>query len=155
MGEGEGEGQWSGTLFLPVVAQLNSGTVKDAAEGDGLNLPVWHRVAEQTDAGIHGLLGVVAGRAEVICSHTGYLVGMKIDHLKEDGSGLPANLRKCSLTSTLGDCIEEGHSLNEDRCSPGCTCVQEDRQAHWLERCGPGGAPSIVESCPEFHSPQH
>lgn len=68
-------------LFLPVVAQLNSGAVKDATEGHGLDLPVRHGVAEQTNARIHGLLGVEAGRAEVFCSHRGYLVGVKIDHL--------------------------------------------------------------------------
>lgn len=70
-------------LFLPVVAQLNSGAVKDTTEGHGLDLPVRHGVAEQTDAGIHGLLGIEAGRAKVFCSHSGYLIGMKIDHLKK------------------------------------------------------------------------
>lgn len=68
-------------LFLPVVAQLNSRTVEDAAEGDGLDLPIRNGVAEQTNAGIHGLLGVKAGRAEVFRSHIGYFVRVKIDDL--------------------------------------------------------------------------
>lgn len=67
-----------------------------------MDLPIRHGVAEQTDAGIHGLLGVEAGRAEVFCSHRGYLVGMKIDHLKrkkKDQRGLPTNFKKRILTS--------------------------------------------------------
>lgn len=39
-----------GTLLLPVVAQLDGGAVEDAAEGDGLDFPVGHGVAEEADA---------------------------------------------------------------------------------------------------------
>lgn len=69
-------------LLLPVVAELDGGAVKDATEGDRLNLPVRHGVAEQADARVHGLLGVEARWAEVLCSHSCNLVGMKVDHLE-------------------------------------------------------------------------
>lgn len=68
-------------LLLPVVAELDGGAVEDAAEGDRLNFPVRHRVAEQADARVHGLLGVEARRTEVFCSHSSNLVGMEVDHL--------------------------------------------------------------------------
>ena len=70
-------------LLLPVVAELDGGAVKDAAEGDWLNFPVRHGVAEQADAGVHGLLAVEAGRTEVPCSHSRDLVGVEVDHLEE------------------------------------------------------------------------
>lgn len=70
-------------LLLPVVAKLDGGAVEDAAEGDWLNFPIRHRVAEQTDARIHGLLGVEARRTEVLCSHSSNLVGMEVDHLEK------------------------------------------------------------------------
>lgn len=69
-------------LLLPVVAKLDGGAVEDAAEGDRLNFPVSHGVAEQADARVHGLLGVEAGRTEVTCSHSANLVGMEVDHLR-------------------------------------------------------------------------
>ena len=72
-------------LLLPVVAQLDGGAVEHTAEGDGLDLPVGHMVAEQADAGVHGLLGVVAGGAESFCSHLRNLVAMQIDHLVKTG----------------------------------------------------------------------
>lgn len=70
-------------LLLPVVSELDGGTVEDAAEGDWLNFPVRHRVAEQADARVHGLLAVEAGRTEVPCSHSSNLVGMEVDHLEK------------------------------------------------------------------------
>lgn len=70
-------------LLLPVVAELDGGAVEDAAEGDWLNFPVRHRVAEQADARVHGLLAVEARRTEVPCSHSGNLVGMEVDHLEK------------------------------------------------------------------------
>lgn len=70
-------------LLLPVVSELNGGAVEDAAEGDGLNFPVRHRIAEQANAGVHGLFGVEVRRTEVLCSHSSNLVGVEIDHLKE------------------------------------------------------------------------
>lgn len=70
------------TLLLPVVSQLDSGAVEDAAEGDRLNLPVRDGVAEQADAGVHGLLGVEARRAEVLRPHSGDFVGVEVDHLE-------------------------------------------------------------------------
>jgi len=70
-----------GALLLPVVAELDGGAVEDAAEGDRLNFPVRHRVAEQADARVHGLLGVEARRTEVTCSHSSNLVDMEVDHL--------------------------------------------------------------------------
>lgn len=70
-------------LLLPVVAKLDGGAVVDAAEGDRLNFPVRHRVAEQADARVHGLLGVEARRTEVSCSHSSNLVGMEVDHLEK------------------------------------------------------------------------
>lgn len=75
---------WEGrdALLLPVVAELDGGAVKDAAEGDWLHLPVRHRVAEQADARVHGLLGVEARRTEVLCSHGSNLVSMEVDHLR-------------------------------------------------------------------------
>lgn len=69
-------------LLLPVVAELDGGAVEDAAEGDWLHLPVWHGVAEQADARVHGLLGVETRGAEVFGSHGSDLVGMEIDHLQ-------------------------------------------------------------------------
>jgi len=69
------------SLLLPVVAELDGRAVKDTAECDGLNLPVRHGVAEQADARVHGLLGVEARGAEVLCSHSGDLVGMEVNHL--------------------------------------------------------------------------
>lgn len=68
-------------LLLPVVAELDGGAVEDAAEGDRLNFPVRHRVAEQANARVHGLLGVEARRTKVLCSHSSNLVGMEVDHL--------------------------------------------------------------------------
>jgi len=70
-------------LLLPVVAELDGGAVEDAAEGDGLDFPVRHGVAEQADAGVHGLLVVEAGRTEVLSSHGRNLVGMEVDHLEK------------------------------------------------------------------------
>lgn len=72
-----------GALLLPVVAELDGGAVKDAAEGDWLNLPVRHRVAEQADARVHGLLAVEAWRTEVSCPNSSNLVGMEVDHLEK------------------------------------------------------------------------
>lgn len=110
-----GQALWLDALFLPVVAQLNSRTVKDATEGDRLDLPVRHGVTEQTDARIHGLLGVVAGRAEVICSHTGDLVGMKIDHLKKEEEVVyQSNLKKRTLTSMFDLVLENTFLLKLD-----------------------------------------
>lgn len=70
-------------LLLPVVAELDGGAVEDAAEGDWLNFPVGHGVAEEADAGVHSLLAVEARRTEVACSHGGDLVGVEVDHLEE------------------------------------------------------------------------
>ena len=78
-----GAGVGEHALLLPVVAELDGGAVEDAAEGDWLNFPVGHRVAEEADAGVHGLLAVEAGRTEVACSHGGDLVGVEVDHLEE------------------------------------------------------------------------
>lgn len=78
-------GAWD-HLFLPVVAELDGGAVKDAAEGDWLNFPVGHGVAEQADAGVHGLLAVETWRTEVSCSDRSDLVGMEVDHLQEDSN---------------------------------------------------------------------
>ena len=72
-------------LLLPVVAELDGGAVEHAAEGDGLDFPVRHRVAEQADARVHRLLVVEARRTEVPCSHSGNLVGMEVDHLEKEG----------------------------------------------------------------------
>lgn len=69
-------------LFLSVVAQLNGRAVEDAAEGDGLDLPIRHWITEQADARVHGLLCIIARWAEVLCSHSSNLVGMKVDHLE-------------------------------------------------------------------------
>lgn len=69
-------------LLLPVVAQLDGGAVKDAAEGDGLDFPVRHRVAEQADARVHGLLAVETRRTEVSRSNSSNLVGVEVDHLE-------------------------------------------------------------------------
>lgn len=71
-----------GALLLPVVSELDGGAVEDAAEGDWLDFPVRHRVAEEADARVHGLLGVEARRAEVFCSHSSNFVGMEVDHLR-------------------------------------------------------------------------
>lgn len=70
-------------LLLPVVAELDGGAVEDTAEGDWLNFPVGHGVAEEADAGVHSLLAVEARRTEVACSHGGDLVGVEVDHLEE------------------------------------------------------------------------
>lgn len=70
-------------LLLPVVAELDGGAVEDTAEGDRLDFPVRHGVAEQANARVHGLLGVVARRTEVPCSHSSNLVDMKVDHLEK------------------------------------------------------------------------
>ena len=70
-------------LLLPVVSELDGRAVEDAAEGDWLNFPVRHGVAEKADARVHGLLGVEARRTEVLCSHSGNLVGMEVDHLEK------------------------------------------------------------------------
>ncbi|TNN56239.1 hypothetical protein EYF80_033532 [Liparis tanakae] len=70
-------------LSLSYVAELDGGAVEDAAEGDGLDFPVRHGVAEQADAGVHGLLVVEAGRTEVLSSHGRNLVGMEVDHLEK------------------------------------------------------------------------
>lgn len=69
------------TLLLPVIAKLNGGAVKDTAEGDRLDFPVRHRVAEQTNARVHSLLRVETRGTEVLCSHSSNLVGMEVDHL--------------------------------------------------------------------------
>lgn len=69
-------------LLLPVVAELDGGAVEDAAEGDWLNFPVRHGVAEQADARVHGLLAVEAGRTEVFCPDGSNLVGVEVDHLE-------------------------------------------------------------------------
>lgn len=71
-----------GALLLPVVAELDGGAVEDAAEGDWLDFPVRHGVAEQADARVHGLLGVEARGTEVFCSHSSDLVGVEVDHLE-------------------------------------------------------------------------
>lgn len=70
-------------LLLPVVAELDGGAVEDATEGDRLNFPVRHRVAEQADARVHGLLVVEVRRTEVACSHSSNLVDMEVDHLEK------------------------------------------------------------------------
>lgn len=70
-------------LLLPVVAELDGGTLEDTAEGDWLDLPVRHGVAEQADAGVHGLLAVNARRTEVSGADGGDLVDMEVDHLRE------------------------------------------------------------------------
>lgn len=70
-------------LLLPVVSELDGGAVEDAAEGDGLDFPVRHGVAEQADARVHGLLAVETWRTEVSGSHGSNLVGMEVDHLDE------------------------------------------------------------------------
>lgn len=70
-------------LLLPVVSKLDGRAVEDTAEGDGLDFPVSHRVAEQADAGVHGLLGVEARRTEIFRSHGSNLVGMEVDHLEK------------------------------------------------------------------------
>lgn len=71
------------SLLLPVVAELDGGAVEDAAEGDRLDFPVRHGVAEQADARVHGLLGVEARRTEVLCSYSSNLVDMEVDHLEK------------------------------------------------------------------------
>ena len=73
-------------LLLPVVSELDGGAVEDAAEGDGLDLPVGDGVAEQADAGVHGLLVVEGGWTEVFRADGGDLVGMEIHHLMGDGT---------------------------------------------------------------------
>lgn len=69
-------------LLLPVVAELDGGALEDAAEGDGLDLPVRYRVAEQADAGVHGLLAVEPRGAEVFRPNGGDLVDVEVDHLE-------------------------------------------------------------------------
>lgn len=83
-GRGENGDQALGldALFLPVVAQLDGGAIEDAAEGDWLDLPVRNGVAEQADAGIHGLLHVEVRGAEILCSDSVDLVVVEIDHLE-------------------------------------------------------------------------
>lgn len=70
-------------LLLPVVAELDGGTLEDTAEGDWLNFPVRHGVAEQADARVHGLLAVDAWRTEVSSADSGDLVDVEVDHLWE------------------------------------------------------------------------
>lgn len=70
-------------LLLPVVAELDGGTLEDTAEGDWLNFPVRHGVAEQADARVHGLLAVDAWRTEVSGADGGDLVDVEVDHLRE------------------------------------------------------------------------
>lgn len=69
-------------LLLPVVAELDGGAVEDAAEGDRLHLPVRYGVAEQADAGVHGLLAVESRRTEVFRADGGDLVDVEVDHLE-------------------------------------------------------------------------
>lgn len=69
-------------LLLPVVAELDGGALVDAAEGDRLDLPVRYRVAEQADAGVHGLLAVESRGAEVFRPNSGDLVDVEVDHLE-------------------------------------------------------------------------
>lgn len=77
---------WRGkVLLLPVVAKLDGGALVDAAEGDGLDLPVRYRVAEQADAGVHGLLAVDPWWTEVFRSDGGDLVDVEVDHLQRGG----------------------------------------------------------------------
>lgn len=54
----------------------------DTAEGNWLNFPVGHGVAEQADARVHGLLAVETWRTEVSCSDSSNLVGVEVDHLR-------------------------------------------------------------------------
>lgn len=69
-------------LLLPVVAELDGGTLEDAAEGGWLDFPVRHGVAKQADARVHGLLAVDAGRTEVSGANGGNLVDVEVDHLR-------------------------------------------------------------------------
>lgn len=75
---------WQGKpLLLPVVAELNGRALVDAAECDGLDLPVRYRVAEQADAGIHSLLAIESRWAEVFRSNSCNLVDVEVDHLEK------------------------------------------------------------------------
>lgn len=70
-------------LLLPVVAELNGRALEDAAEGDGLDLPVRYRVAEEADAGVHSLLAIESRWAEVFRPNSGDLVDVEVDHLEK------------------------------------------------------------------------
>lgn len=69
-------------LLLPVVAELDGGALEDAAECDGLDLPVRYWVAEQADARVHGLLAVESRGAEVFRPDGRNLVDVEVDHLE-------------------------------------------------------------------------
>lgn len=70
-------------LLLPVIAELDGRTLEDTTEGNWLDFPVRHRVAEQADARVHRLLAVDARRTEVLGANSSDLVGVEVDHLRE------------------------------------------------------------------------
>lgn len=70
-------------LLLPVIAELDGRTLEDTTEGNWLDFPVGHRVAEQADARVHGLLAVDAWRTEVSSANGSDLIDVEVDHLRE------------------------------------------------------------------------
>lgn len=70
-------------LLLPVVAELDGRALEDAAESDGLDLPVRYWIAEKADAGVHSLLAIESWWAEVFRPDGGDLVDVEVDHLEK------------------------------------------------------------------------
>lgn len=68
--------------LLLIVSELNGQSVSNAAKGGRLHLPVVNRVAIEANAIIEAPLHAKTPRTEVINIHSTYVVGMKVEHLK-------------------------------------------------------------------------
>lgn len=82
-----------------MVAEVNGISVRHAAEGGGLHLPVADGVVEQTDAVVEGLLHPEACGAKVVDANLTDVVGMKVDNLTEKKDQKTGKMAKKSLYS--------------------------------------------------------
>lgn len=68
--------------LLPEVSELNAPPSGHAAKGGRLDVPVFHRIGEQTDACVQVLLPTGRDGTEVVDSHAADFVAMEINHLE-------------------------------------------------------------------------
>lgn len=67
--------------LLPKVPHLNAPPSAHAAEGGGLDVPVFDGIGEQADARVRVLLHAARHGAEVVDAHAADFVAVEINHL--------------------------------------------------------------------------